>query len=301
MWDVQSDYASSPARVSRSFSSSVMMSRPVQPSSLGRQPSSIGRVRQRKETKYSATLNVYHPSILTIKDFKKHREKGVRMSPSYPPSQETVPQFFIIESLGLEDENEDRFEGKFLYNYLKILNKKPIYFYIRSRRELHMVADQFRQSRYRYLYLSCHGDKEAIYTTCDRIIFEDFASIFNKKLEHRRLFVSGCSVGQLEFAQSLFEKNGGMYSLTAPKKDVPFTQTLPFWTSFYYLMESIDSKSMKSATIYPSLQLCANMFDIDIVHFFKHPRIGITSNEFISNNVFSKRQLNKILKLKRST
>ena len=93
LWDVQSDYASSPARVSRSFSSSVMMSRPVQPSSLGRQPSSIGRVRQRKETKYSATLNVYHPSILTIKDFKKHREKGVRMSPSYPPSQSVFGNF----------------------------------------------------------------------------------------------------------------------------------------------------------------------------------------------------------------
>ena len=223
------------------------------------------------------------------------------MSSSYPLSQETVPQFFIIESLKLEDENEDRFEGKFLYNYFKILGKEPIYFYIRSRRELHMVADQFRQSRYRYLYLSCYGDEESIYTTCDKVIFEDFASIFNKKLEHRRLFVSGCSVGQLEFAQNLFEKNGGLYSLTAPKKDVLFARTLPFWTSFYYLMESIDSKSMKAAAIYPSLQLCANMFDIDIVHFFKHPLIGITSKEFISNNVFSKRQMDKILQLKRST
>ena len=222
------------------------------------------------------------------------------MSPSYPPSQETVPQFFIIESLKLEDENEDRFEGKFLYNYFKILDKEPIYFYIRSRRELQMVADQFRQSRYRYLYLSCHGDKKSIYTTCDRITFEDFSTIFNKKLEHRRLFVSGCSVGQLEFAQNLFEKNGGMYSLTAPKKDVSFTRTLPFWASFYYLMESIDSKSMKSAAIYPSLQLCANMFDIDIVHFFKRPLTGIASKEFISKYVFSKKQMNKILRLKRS-
>lgn len=222
------------------------------------------------------------------------------MTLSCPPSQKTVPHFFIIESLSLKDEREERFEGKFLYNYLKILNKKPIYFYIRSQRELEMISDEFRKSAYRYLYLSCHGNEGAIYTTFNEIKFEDFASIFDKKLEHRRLFVSGCSVGQLKFAQCLFKKNGGMYSLTAPKKDVLFEQTLPFWTSFYYLMESIDSKSMKRAAIYPSLQLCANMFNIDIVHFFKHPSKGIVNKDFISQDVFSEKQINKILELKKA-
>lgn len=217
-----------------------------------------------------------------------------------PPSQKTIPHFFIIESLKLEDEKESRFEGQFLYNYLKILGKNPVYFYIRSQRELEKISDNFRESGYRYLYLSCHGNEDAIYTTFDEIKFEKFASIFDKKLEHRRLFVSGCSVGQLKFAQCLFEKNGGMYSLTAPKNDVCFTQTLPFWTSFYYLMESIDSKSMKGAAIYPSLQLCANMFDINIIHFFKHPQKGITNKTFTSCDVFSKEEMNKILRLKKS-
>lgn len=222
------------------------------------------------------------------------------MPPSVPPSQKTVPHFFIIESLNLEDEKASRFEGRFIYNYLNILNKKPIYFYIRSQRELEIISDKFRESGYRYLYLSCHGNEEAIYTTFDEIKFEKFASIFDKKLEHRRLFVSGCSVGQLKFAQALFQKNGGMYSLTAPKKDVLFEQTFPFWSSFYYLMESIDSKSMKGAAIYPSLQLCSNMFNMDIVHFFKHKTKGITCKEFISKEVFSKEQMNKILRLKRA-
>lgn len=221
------------------------------------------------------------------------------MSSDIPASQKTVPHFFIIESLNLEDENEERFEGKFLYNYLKILGKEPKYYYIRSRRELVHVSDIFRKTGYRYLYLSCHGNEKAVCTTFDDIMFEDFASIFNKKLEHRRLFVSGCSVGKLEFAKYLFNKNGGMYSLTAPKNVVRFTQTLPFWTSFYYLMESIDSGSMRAPSIYPSLQLCANMFDIDINHFYKNTAHGgnVTCKEFISSNVFSKEEMNKILEL----
>ncbi len=221
------------------------------------------------------------------------------MSSNLPASQKTDPHFFIIESLNLEDENEERFEGKFLYNYLKILKKNPKYYYIRSRRELIQASDIFRKIGYRYLYLSCHGKENAVCTTFDEISFEDFASIFSKKLEHRRLFVSGCSIGNLEFAKHLFKKNGGMYSLTAPKDVVLFTQTLPFWTSFYYLMESIDSRAMKAAAIYPSLQLCANMFDIDINHFYKSTSHGgnVTCKEFISSDIFSEEEMKNIMKL----
>ncbi|MDY0259461.1 MAG: hypothetical protein RBR41_07315 [Desulfovibrio sp.] len=223
------------------------------------------------------------------------------MTSTTPPSQKTIPQFFIIESLTLADEKAERFEGKFLYNYLKILGKNPIYFYIRSKCELEKISSIFREKGYRYLFLSCHGDASSIHTSFDEVKFEEFASIFERKLEHRRLFVSGCSVGQQNFAEALFEKNGGMYSLTAPKNDVRFTQTLPFWSSFFYLMESVDSNSMKGAAIYPSLQLCSNMFDISMTHFFKSPAKGITHKEFISNEVFSEKEMNNILQLERKS
>lgn len=221
------------------------------------------------------------------------------MSAHRPPSQQTTPHFFIIESLKLEDEDEERYEGKYLYNYLKMLGKNPKYYYIRSRRELEKISDIFRDTGYRYLYLSCHGNESAIYTTFDEIPFIDFASIFDRKLEHRRLFVSGCSVGRLEFAEQLFKKNGGMYSLTAPINTVFFNQTLPFWTAFYYLMESIDSKSMKAAAIYPFLQLCANIFNIDVIHFYKSTSRGgvVTPKEFLSSGVLSEEQMKKIMEL----
>ncbi len=221
------------------------------------------------------------------------------MSSLPAPSKKTKPHFFIIESLNMEDENEEQYEGRFLYHYLKILGKNPKYYYIRSRRELIQVSNIFKNIGYRYIYLSCHGSENAIYTTFDEIKFEDFASIFKEKLDHRRLFISGCSVGKQELAEHLFSKNDKMYSVTAPKKKVFFKQTLPFWTAFYYLMESIDSKSMKAVALYPFLQICANIFNIDIIHFYKSASRGglVIPKEFIANDILPEKQMQKIIEM----
>lgn len=220
------------------------------------------------------------------------------MPNTFPRSQDTIPNFFILESLAMEDEEANRFEGKFLYNYLNILGKNPRYIYFRERRELLQAANIFRKSGYRYLYLSCHGNEKSIYTTFDEIAFDDFAAIFHKKLDHRRLFLSGCSLGQSSLAEALFQENGGMFSITAPKDDVCFTQTLPFWSSFIYLVESIDSRYMKGATLFPSLHLCSDIFNINTVHFYK--KYGkIKKTEHMSEGIFSDEVLNKMLNLKK--
>ena len=49
----------------------------------------------------------------------------------------THPDVFIIESLSLKDEKKSTFDGKILHNYLKLLKKEPIYYYIRTKRELY--------------------------------------------------------------------------------------------------------------------------------------------------------------------
>lgn len=215
-----------------------------------------------------------------------------------PPVHITKPHFFIIESLRLEDEDEERFEGRFIYNYLKMLGKEPIYYYIRSKRELEKISEIFRSSGYRYLYLSCHGSIDSLYSTFDKISFSDFSEIFNTKLNNRRVFISGCSLGRKEFAESLYSTNGGMYTVTAPLEEVEFRQMLPFWSSFFYLMESFSSNGMKSNFIYACLRLCANVFDVNIIHFFKSPRNEIKSKEFKSSGAFSMDDLNRILNLK---
>ncbi len=48
----------------------------------------------------------------------------------------TIPQVFIIESLTLKDEEEERFEGRILKQILRLSGKESAYYYIRTRREL---------------------------------------------------------------------------------------------------------------------------------------------------------------------
>ena len=107
----------------------------------------------------------------------------------------THPDVFIIESLTFKDERKKRFEGLILSDMLRLLEKKPIYYYVRTRKELHAVLNRFGKSRYRYLHLSCHGDEETISTTLDEgIEFHDLSTTLNKYLKSRRLFVSSCDV-----------------------------------------------------------------------------------------------------------
>ena len=72
-------------------------------------------------------------------------------------SKGTVAEVFIIESLSLIDEGKERHEGEVLANVLKMCGKKPLYYYIRTKAELAMLAEEFEASGYRYLHLSCHG------------------------------------------------------------------------------------------------------------------------------------------------
>ena len=49
------------------------------------------------------------------------------------------PEVFIVESVDLDDEVEDRLEGKMLTEMLRLGGKKPLYFYVRRKRELKEV------------------------------------------------------------------------------------------------------------------------------------------------------------------
>ena len=47
----------------------------------------------------------------------------------------TVPEVFIVESLGLADERKDRREGEVLAAVLRMCGKNPLYYYIRTQAE----------------------------------------------------------------------------------------------------------------------------------------------------------------------
>lgn len=191
-----------------------------------------------------------------------------------PPSNITKPETFILESLGHEDEKEARLDGKILYDVLKLHGKKPLYYYFRTQRELVEFAKIFRESGYRYLHLSCHGGDDIVQYTFGNSNYKDFANIFDKKLHNRRLFVSGCNLGNIAFAQEIFATNGGMYSITAPTKKIYFHQSVSFWSTFYYMMYAWDSSMMKKKRLNQVLSQLATLFEMPLAHYYRDTAQG---------------------------
>jgi hypothetical protein len=122
------------------------------------------------------------------------------------------PDVFIIESLELDDEKNNRFEGKILSDILHLGGKKPIYYYIRTKKEFKKILEIFGESEYRYLHISCHGNTTSLSTTLDALPFDEFAMMINPYLSEKRLFVSACSAVNEGLAKAVIP-NSGCYSL----------------------------------------------------------------------------------------
>ncbi len=189
---------------------------------------------------------------------------------SVPSTSQTQAETFILESLNVDDEINQRMDGKVLFEVLKLQGKNPIYYYFRTRVELTKFAEIFRASGYRYLHLSCHGDEEVLQFTFGQTTYAEFAEIFGKKLNNRRLFISGCSLGNEDFAKSVFERSGGAYSVTAPIRKVFFSQTSSFWPAFYYMMHAWDAEAMKRQRLSHVLERLTEVFEMPMAHFFKN-------------------------------
>lgn len=140
----------------------------------------------------------------------------------------TVAEVFIIESLELVDENKERREGAALASVLKMCGKNPLYYYIRTEKELNHIAEEFEASGYRYLHISCHGGETSLEMSLDSVSYEAFAKIFENKLKDRRLFVSACSAGNEMFAELVGSKNGNVIAIAAPSTEIRFDHAVAF-------------------------------------------------------------------------
>src|ERR1700724_2996528 len=95
-------------------------------------------------------------------------------TPKLAAARGTRPQVFIIESLVLEDEKDHR-EGEIIYPILQMSGKQPEYHYIRTKREPKHFVEMFGKSKFRYLHLSCHGNKNLFATTFDNLDDDEFS------------------------------------------------------------------------------------------------------------------------------
>lgn len=187
------------------------------------------------------------------------------MNKKIPPIQETLPEVFIIESLSFEDEVSKNYEGKILYHLLKMCNKNPIYFYFRTGLELKTLLNEFRSSGYRFLHFSCHGSSTQIKTTLERIDYKDFVADLEGLLKNRRLFLSGCELGNELLHSMIFGKNIGMYSIIGPKDPIRFDVSAALWSAFYVKLFLIDQDYVKKSLIVDSLKSLCELYDLSLL------------------------------------
>lgn len=171
------------------------------------------------------------------------------------------PEIFIIESLNFKDERAERFEGRIISQILALSGKKCEYCYIRTKRELRVLLEQFASSSYRYLHLSCHGDGHSLYTTLDPIPFSELGPLIGSYLRKRRLFVSACSSTNRDLAEVIMP-DSGCYSILGPDQDIYFGDAAVLWASFYHVMFAADSTAMKYETIKAKAQEVSDMYRV---------------------------------------
>jgi len=199
-----------------------------------------------------------------------------------PKAAKSKAEVFIIESLEFKDEVANRLEGKFLSQILHLGGKKPIYYYIRTIKELKAILEKFKKSRYRYLHLSCHGNSKAIYTTLDaEITFPKLGRIVKEYVEEKRIFISACKTVNSYIARNIIPFSG-CYSIIGPVNQVHFHDAAIIWASFYHLMFKADRRRMKRRDISKTLQKVVNTFGISLNYFStSENEYGYKGDQFI--------------------
>jgi hypothetical protein len=76
----------------------------------------------------------------------------------------TQAEVFNIESLDFEDEKAQRFEGHIISDIIAMSCKACVFYYIRTKRELVAIREQFSSPNYRYTHLSRHRGGNCLHT-----------------------------------------------------------------------------------------------------------------------------------------
>jgi hypothetical protein len=177
-----------------------------------------------------------------------------------------MPDVFIIESNSLKNEKDRYSEGEMLCQLLRMIGKKPEYRYIRTAKELRVMAKEFAKSRYRYLHMGCHGSHDAFGLTLDVVSFQDYADIIGSVIDDRRLFLSACSIAQPKLAEAVFKK-ARPYSITGPSEDIEFSDAAIVWGALYRLLFKNDPQAIEGGVVRNYLTKLCELHDVKFVHF----------------------------------
>lgn len=191
--------------------------------------------------------------------------------------KKTKPQLFIIETLEFANEEAHEFEGRRIADMLDLSGKMCRYVYIRTKAELEVVLEQFRDSQYRYLHLSCHANRFGMSTTLDNISFPELGRILGPYLQNRRLFISACQMTCLALAKQLLPGTG-CYSILGPSGKPYISDAAIFWTSFYHTIFRLNPDSMNARRVLATATTLSSVFAIPL-NYFAPKGAGIKSRK----------------------
>jgi len=178
---------------------------------------------------------------------------------------ELLPEVFIIESLRPDDELFGRYEGKILYDILTMAEKRPKYYYFQHVGELEPVAMLFAASGYRYLHISVHGTENEVGVGELMIPYEDFFYPFRRSFSSKRLFFSGCSLGNEQFIGAADAVDKSITSIAAPCDPIQFDISAAFWAAFYVCSFDDAYHGLRNDLIRDKIRDLCKVFGVDFL------------------------------------
>jgi hypothetical protein len=139
------------------------------------------------------------------------------------------------------------------------------YHHVENRDELEMRIEEFNNSNCRYLHISCHANDTCIRLTNECLTNEEFASILQGKLNHKRLFLSACGASNLDLASLIIRD--GAYSLVGSPETIRSEKAALLWASFFQAVQRGDQNVMKKKDIKIVLEQCVDLFGIPIDYY----------------------------------
>lgn len=202
---------------------------------------------------------------------------------------ENISGIFIIESFSFEEEENNDLPGYHLYQSLtfcKINDQTPLYYFIRTKKDLEEILNIFENSNYEFLHIFCHGSSTHLELALENISFEDFFDITEDRLYRKRLFMSSCNVANFDFAKLFIPRVHCKSIIGAPTvthKDIEFL----IWSSFYYQMLDSGNTFMKQKSIIEKIKDLTRLYGIEIIYYSiiknSHPQ-SINSLNMITIN-----------------
>lgn len=114
---------------------------------------------------------------------------------------------FIIESVGEERTFYDMSEGRLLVEFLKIIGCKPIYYFVRTRKELSFYFGKAAQSSADFIHIACHGKPTYLRLALERMSVDELVEAAGR-LPGKVVYCSACLTGRGSFGKTFIESTG---------------------------------------------------------------------------------------------